>query len=463
MLRETYEKLLTLAITQVSNGAGNDTVENPALAFTRRAKAGEFDSWTNQEYNASLEDCDSISKKIFNKQSCQTWNTVLRNTLMCAKLDNVHAAVTAFADHSRYNFLRHKYGVRYDPVYDQLIYGDKPEDDCDYISPADVNICYEKEPDTFRTTPSVTSLDSPLSVYKYLCRHVHAQDAAKKAAASLLWTHATKHLKRNLLVIGPSGTGKTFIWKELAKIYPFIKIINAAQLSAESWSGGYKLRDIFDGMSKEEAENSIYVFDEFDKRIAPVNASSANGSGLNYAIQNEMLRLLDGEDMFWPEDPKEKKKELYLHTNHMSFVLTGTFEHMLSIKNASTSRPIGFGAGTVNTCGYTDNFTPDDLVQHANMRTEIAGRIHQIVQLQPFTSNDYYHILQTPSMSPVAKLEEQYGIHISLDDASMHLLAKQAEDNKMGVRYMTARLTEMLDHQLFDNCQSDAVTLSCID
>ena len=148
----------------------------------------------------------------------------------------------------------------------------------------------------------------------------------------------------------------------------------------------------------------------------------------------------------------------------MSFVLTGTFEHMLSIKNASASHPIGFGANTVSsTCDYTDNFTPDDLVQHANMRTEIAGRIHQIVQLQPFTSEDFYQILQTPSMSPVSKLEEQYGIHISLDDTSMRLLAKQAEESKMGVRYITARLTEMLDQQLFENYQSDMVTLSCVD
>ena len=317
MLRETYERLLTLALTEVANGAGEDTAENPALAFTRKAKAGELDFFTDNEYQSSLADCESVSDRIFKKQACQTWNTILRNTLMYAKLDDVRAAVKAFVDHSRFSFLKHEYGVRYDPVYDQIVYGDKPlkddEDlglyDCDDIFPDNVVTSDDKEnPDTDRATPSVTSLDNPLSIYTYLCQHIHGQDAAVRAASSLLWVHATKHLKRNLLILGPSGVGKTFIWKELAKIYPFIKIINAAQLSAESWAGGYKLRDIFDGMSKEEAENSIYVFDEFDKRIAPVNASSTNGSGLNYAIQNELLRMLDGEDMFWPEEPKEKKK-----------------------------------------------------------------------------------------------------------------------------------------------------------
>ena len=78
------------------------------------------------------------------------------------------------------------------------------------------------------------------------------------------------------------------------------------------------------------------------------------------------------------------------------------------------------------------------------------------------TADDYYAILQNPIISPLKSLEEQYGIQLTLNDKSMRQLADKAFESKMGVRYMTARLTDMLDEKIFSDCNSHEIILSCV-
>lgn len=486
MLRETYRNLLTEALKHVADGEGNVLVDNPAKTFTERAKNGDFIyTLDDMQYMQALADVNDLSKRIWDMKECQSWYFILEKVLNIKKLHKgvITRVVQTLAVYCEDKLDEQKEDYIYDPVYDLIDYdlvaqnddiSTYESDDCtltedDEMLPFDEPRALPHQPVkeehsdkiSHRAVPSYHSLATPSDIYTFLDEHIYGQSKAKRAAASLIWNHAHKHIKRNILLAGPTGCGKTEIWRQASQIYPFIRIIDASHVSADGWTGNYKVRNFFDGLSKEEAEKSIYILDEADKLFEPT--FSAGGNNYSYLVQNELLKLLEGEDIIFPADEKNNKPELCLNTKHMSFVFLGSFETMLTEKNSSIKKSLGFGADLSHTSyDYDKLFTPDDLVEYAGVRREIAGRIHSIVQLQSMTADDYYAILQNPIISPLKSLEEQYGIQLTLNDKSMRQLADKAFESKMGVRYMTARLTDMLDEKLFSDCNSHEIILSCV-
>ena len=104
---------------------------------------------------------------------------------------------------------------------------------------------------------------------------------------------------------------------------------------------------------------------------------------------------------------------------------------------------------------------------YAGVRREICGRINQVVQLRPMTAEDYKQILQHYSMSPVRKLEKLTNITFSrgfarslkLNREMQDILAKEAEENQMGVRYLNSRIQELLDEQMFLDSEKEEYLL----
>ena len=486
MQRETYRNLLTEALKHVADGEGNVLVDNPAKTFTERAERGDFIyTLDDMQYMQALADVNDLSKRIWDMKECQSWYFILEKVLNIKKLHKgvITRVVQTLAVYCEDKLDEPKEDYIYDPIYNVIDYdliaqnddistyeSDVPSTltEDDEMLPFDEPRELPKQPVkeepsekiSHRPTPSYHSLATPQDIFNYLDEHVHGQTKAKRAAASLIWNHAHKHIKRHIIFAGPTGCGKTEIWRQASQIYPNIRIIDASHISADGWSGGYKIRNFFDGLSKEEAEKTIYILDEADKLFEPTY--SAGGNNYSFLVQNELLKLLEGEDVVYPADTKNNIPELHLQTKNMSFVFLGSFETMLTEKNASVRKSLGFGADLSHTSyDYESTFTPDDLVAHAGVRREIAGRIHSIVQLQTMSADDYYAILQNPLISPIKTLEEQYGVKLTLDDTSKHQLAQKAKESKMGVRYMTARITEMLDEKLFSDCNSHEIMLSC--
>lgn len=487
MQRETYRNLLTEALKHVADGEGNVLVNNPAKTFTERAKNGDFIyTLSDEQYMQALADVNDLSKRIWDMKECQSWYFILEKVLNIKKLHKgvITRVVQTLAVYCEDKLDEEKEDYVYDPVYDLIDYDLIAQDDDistyesdvpstltedDEMLPFDEPRELPKQPmkeepsdrTSHRPVPAYHSMATPQDIYNYLDEHVHGQTKAKRATASLVWNHAHKNMKRNLVLIGPTGCGKTELFRQLSKIYSNIRIIDASHLTADGWSGSNKIRDIFNGLTQEEAQHYIYVFDEFDKCAAPVYSSS--GTNYSLLIQDELLKLIEGNgEVIYPADEKNNRPELRLKTDHMSFVFLGSFEAMLNAKNTSFRKSVGFGADLSHTSyDYDTIFTPDDLIQHAGFRPELAGRIHSIVQLQAMSADDFYAILQNPVISPIKTLEEQYGVKLTLDDASKHLLAQKTADSGMGVRYMTARITEMLDEKLFSDCNSHEIMLSC--
>lgn len=333
-----------------------------------------------------------------------------------------------------------------------------------FLPELDIPEFMTEKPDTRRTEeqriknaqpcnmPPVNVKD-PRQIYNYLTTYVHGQEDACKAASMLLYNHL-QGKRRNLLFIGPTGCGKTEIWRICSRLYPNIVIVDSDRLTADGWSGAFKIRDIFTDRTKAEIERLVVVFDEFDKLCEPMYS---HGSNYSHSIQNNLLKLIEGEVMTFPAD--RGNPAIRFDSSRISFVFLGSFEHLTELKSANEAdRSIGFCTSIEKPDAdavYTRQITQDDL-KYSGMRREIAGRINQIVQLSPMTTEDYIEILENNNISPIYKLEREYHVSIHVPERTRMLLAKEAANSRMGVRYLQSRIQAMLDDEMFhDNSRAE--------
>ena len=126
------------------------------------------------------------------------------------------------------------------------------------------------------------------------------ESEAKRGAAIMLYHHM-KGRRRNMILTGPTGCGKTEIWRTLKKQFPFIKIVNGPQLACDGWKGSYHMKDIFLEEPTEKVKKLLVVIDEADKLFEPMVGSG--GTDFSRAIQNEFLKVMDGEEVtFLPKE-----------------------------------------------------------------------------------------------------------------------------------------------------------------
>lgn len=299
------------------------------------------------------------------------------------------------------------------------------------------------------------SISSPREIYEYLNKNIYGQDAAKRAVSMLMFHHLNGN-KRNIVMAGKSGCGKTEIWRALSKRYDFIRIINGPQLSCDGWKGSFHLKDIFWDEPKETAEHLVIVIDEADKMFEPAIASG--GTDVAKMVQNELLKLMDGDALtFVSDNNNDKSKKITVDCSGVSVVLCGSFETMLQTK-ADSSSSIGFLQSEKKESRVTE-CNEKDLIKYGNVRREIAGRINQIVTLDALTAADFEAILDS-EISPILKLEKAHKVSLSVDAATKKRLATEAAESGLGCRFLRSTLQSILDAQMFNKPEAKAFSLS---
>lgn len=259
--------------------------------------------------------------------------------------------------------------------------------------------------------------------------------------------HHMKGRRRNMILTGPTGCGKTEIWRTLKKQFPFIKIVNGPQLACDGWKGSYHMKDIFLEEPTEKVKKLLVVIDEADKLFEPMVGSG--GTDFSRAIQNEFLKVMDGDEVtFVPEE--SGKNPVSIDCSNISFVFCGSFE-TLRENRCSANSGIGFGKNRKSDPKEDRNLTEEDLIEYGNVRREIAGRIQQIVVLDDLDATDFEQIMKSPKrMSPIRQIEEQYEVAMELDDRTRQSLARRAADSGLGCRYIRSQIQGMLDEKIFD-------------
>ena len=264
---------------------------------------------------------------------------------------------------------------------------------------------------------------------------------------------------RNMILAGPTGCGKTEIWRSLQKRFPFIKIVNGPQIACDGWKGSYHVKDIFLEEPAEKVKKMLIVIDEADKLFEP----SIGSAGVDYSrkIQNEFLKIMDGDKVEFVSEGNDAKKTT-IDCSHVSFVFCGSFETLLQNREDKPAT-IGFFQNTAPD-EEAESITIEDLVEYGNVRREIAGRIQQIVALNALTVDDFEHILNSrKQMSPIRQLEKLYMVNLSVDDKTKRILAEKAAGKNLGCRYMRSQIQSMLDEKMFDDPDCRNFKLSLVE
>ena len=215
-----------------------------------------------------------------------------------------------------------------------------------------------------------------------------------------------------MILAGPTGCGKTEIWRSLQKRFPFIKIVNGPQIACDGWKGSYHVKDIFLEEPAEKVKKMLIVIDEADKLFEP----SIGSAGVDYSrkIQNEFLKIMDGDKVDFVSEGNDAKKTT-IDCSHVSFVFCGSFETLLQNREDKPAA-IGFFQ-SVASDEEEDSITIEDLVEYGNVRREIAGRIQQIVALNALTV-DMALGCSTNSMLHLPAIAHEAGVDIDLDIAN---------------------------------------------
>lgn len=450
-MRELYEELLRAT----SNGYRNRNIANPAVDFTKKAKAGDFDEMSDEEYYRALDKVNELNdvwQHLPSGQIGELLFTALENlTLSDSDVEDMAATLLCAYERSSKEHI---------PCDAKA--ADRNARTAGYAASKEIdrdNPSKTKTQSDKRSTDAKEILSSPVKIYEYLDRRVYGQKEAKKAAAMLLWNHVNGR-RQNVLFAGPTGCGKTEIFRQLAKLYPNIVIHNATSLTGTGWKGNTKVRNLFDGVDKDKMSHLIIVLDEADKMF-----EDADDRHYSYIVQNELLKVLEGDMVHFDGNMSNNEPTLDIDTSNVSFVFLGSFDSMVRAKDVAVnkSRTIGFGSSEsprASFDGYRSTFTQDDLVQYANVRNEIAGRIGTIVQLSGMTETDFYAILNSTGISPVDQLADYYGVRLKMSAKAKHKLAKEAAENRMGVRFISSQLQRKLDDELFKDCSRKEYTIA---
>ena len=442
---------------EVSGQKGSEKHQNPCVKFREYARQGIYNLLSDDDYNELLAEAEELSDP-WERQASKTSAQLLANFISELKIDdmNMQALAEILADcyeaaHGEFTAedkvpRKDGHGREMPDIYD---FSRKRQNTGENEAAIMEDVRMKADRETVKFDPNFAT--SPKAIKEYISRRIYGQEEAVKAASLLLYNHI-RGRKRNLLFIGPTGCGKTEIWRTMQEIYPCIRIIDTTAITMQGWSGSFKIQDIFCGMSTEEIERAIIVFDEFDKFCEP--KFGAGGTNYAMACQNELLKMIEGARMFFPQE--KEKAALEFDSSGISFVFCGSFESLVKEKNKYEEKEtIGFGRDcrkTDSILQYENTITPKDLVTYAGIRQEIAGRIQQIVQLRPMTEKDFLSILRDEHLSPLHTLERQYGVRLHLNEKTEKKLAEEAAETGFGVRYLHSRLQEYLDEQIYGDC-----------
>ncbi|MBQ4231721.1 MAG: AAA family ATPase [Lachnospiraceae bacterium] len=286
-------------------------------------------------------------------------------------------------------------------------------------------------------------LKTPKTIYDFLDSKLYGCNEYKKALSTAIWSSINLKTKSSFLVIGPSGCGKTELARALSEIYFNSTIFDASLVSPRSYKGNNTISDCLLNVDTDNTTLPPWIFiDEIDKAL--------NKPDLGDMIQNELLKMTEGGEIYVGKDDRDRK---LIDTSRVNFVFLGTFAGIKKEHKNSIGFSFNEDEANVNSA-----ITRDTLLDSNMLSNEFLGRINGgIIEVEPMDEQKASALLSDKRLSPIRRLEKQYKIDICVSDEKRKELVGLT--SKYGVRGIYSELQQKINDAIFEDCTIQSITL----